>query len=87
MTKKKKKSSTELALIHIENQVKPKSFKNKLKIKCKKFYEKSKELFIKSKPLIKLTDIYLTTSSVIKLFMDIFMIYTFGNAGLVYYIY
>ncbi len=84
---KKKNSSTELSLVASENQGNPKSFKSKLKLRCKKFYSKGKELFIKSKPIIQLTDIYLTCSSVIKLFMDIFMIYTFGNAGVVYYIY
>jgi hypothetical protein len=84
---KKKKDSTELSLIETKNQFSPKSFKSKLKLRCKKVYAKANELFIKSKPIIKLTDIYLTCSSVIKLFMDIFMIYTFGNAGLVYYIY
>jgi hypothetical protein len=74
------KKSTELAC-------KPKKKESKLKIKCKKFYAKTKELFIKSKPIIHLTDIYLTSSAVIKLFMDIFMIYTFGNVGVIYYIY
>ncbi len=84
---KKKDSSNKLSLINPEKQFNPKSFKSKLKLRCKKFYVKAKELFIKSKPIIKFTDIYLTSSSVIKLFMDIFMIYTFGNAGIVYYIY
>lgn len=87
MSKKKKDFSTDLVLIQTENEVKPKKKENKLKVKFKKFYSKTKELFIKSKPLIVLTNIYLTSSSVIKLFMDIFMIYTFGNAGFVYYIY
>ena len=84
---KKKKSSTELELIETDIQGKPKKKESKLKLKCKKFYAKAKQLFVKSKPIIHLTDIYLTSSAVIKLFMDIFMIYTFGNAGAIYYIY
>lgn len=83
---KKKPDSTDLVLIDPKNEVKN-SKKTKLKLKCKKFYSKAKEIFVKSKPIIKLTQIYLTSSSVIKLFMDIFMIYTFANAGAVYYIY
>jgi hypothetical protein len=60
---------------------------NKLKTKCKLLYVKAKILFVKSKPFIRLTDLYLTSSSVIKLIVDIFMIYTFGTVGAVYYIY
>jgi len=60
---------------------------NKFKAKCKLLYAKAKVLFIKSKPFIHLTDLYLTSSSVIKLFVDIFMIYTFASVGTVYYIY
>ena len=82
----KKKESIDLALIRVENEAKPKKKESKFKLRCKKLYAKTKELFIKSKPIIQLTDIYLTTSAVIKLFMDIFMIYTFGNAGAIYYI-
>ena len=82
---KEKESCTDLILI--DNERKPKKKESKFKLKCKKFYSKAKELFVKSKPIIHLTDIYLTSSAVIKLFMDIFMIYTFGNAGVIYYIY
>ena len=81
---KKKESCTDLILI--DNECKPKK-KERFKLNCKKFYSKAKELFVKSKPIIHLTDIYLTSSAVIKLFMDIFMIYTFGNSGVIYYIY
>lgn len=82
MIKKKKgkgESSTDLELI--------KTNQSKLKFNFKKFYVKAKQFFVKSKPIIKLTDIYLTSSSVIKLFVDIFMIYAFTNAGAIYYIY
>lgn len=82
---KEKESCTDLILI--DNECKPKKKESRFKLKCKKFYSKAKELFVKSKPIIHLTDIYLTSSAVIKLFMDIFMIYTFGNAGVIYYIY
>ena len=82
---KKKKESIELALIRVENEAKPKK-ESKLKLKCKKLYAKTKELFIKSKPIIKFTNIYLETSAVMRLIFDIWMIYTFGNAGVVYYI-